>query len=105
MLLLPLVENAIIHGVARAPEPGAVSIRARRRAERLEIEVADSGGGSGPAHDRAGPKLDFREGVGLANTRARLAALYGDRQAFGLERAPEGGVLARIEIPLDPPPA
>ncbi|MGD1030840.1 MAG: histidine kinase [Opitutaceae bacterium] len=105
LLLLPLVENAIIHGVARGPEPGAVFIRARRRAERLVIEVADTGGGSGPANPKAGPRLDFREGVGLANTRARLAALYGERQAFGLERAPEGGVLARVEIPMNPPPA
>jgi LytS/YehU family sensor histidine kinase len=85
LLLLPLVENAIIHGA------------------RLAIEVADTGGAGGPAAGKAGVGLAFREGVGLANTRARLAALYGERHAFVLERAAEGGVSARIEIPLDPP--
>ena len=103
LLLLPLVENAIIHGVAPGPAPGAVHIRARRKGGRLAIEVADTGGAGGPAPGKTGDKLIFHEGVGLANTRARLAALYGDRHAFTIERAPEGGVCARIEIPLDPP--
>jgi len=103
LLLLPLVENAIIHGVAPGPAPGTVFIRARRRGARLAIEVADTGGAGGPAAGKAGVGLAFREGVGLANTRARLAALYGERHAFVLERAAEGGVSARIEIPLDPP--
>jgi sensor histidine kinase YesM len=103
LLLLPLVENAIIHGVARGPGPGAVHIRARLEGGRLAIEVADTGGAGGASPGRAGDKLSFREGVGLANTRARLAALYGARQSFSIERAPEGGVCARIGIPLGPP--
>lgn len=100
LLLQPLAENAIKHGVTPDRAPGWVYIRAFTKGQSLCIEIADTGGRANGAPDEAGQKLEFQEGVGLANTRARLAALYPDRHVFSLERAKEGGVLVRIEIPL-----
>lgn len=100
LLLQPLVENAILHGVAPDRAPGTVFVRAQVVADRLHLEVADTGGAAGGAVVDAGRPLHFREGVGLGNTRTRLAALYGDRQIFKLERAVEGGVSVKIELPL-----
>ena len=99
LLFQPLVENAIIHGVAPGRAPGKVFIRARAVGDRLELEVADTGH---PGSTAAEVPFRFREGVGLANSRARLVALYGERQRFSLGRAAEGGVAARVEIPLRP---
>lgn len=102
LLLQPLVENAIIHGVAPGRGPGRVIVRAWREGERLQLEVADTGGGNPGGPEGAGENLQFREGVGLANTRARLEALYGGRQRFTFSRAVEGGVVVKIEIPFRP---
>jgi signal transduction histidine kinase len=100
LLLQPLVENAIKHGVTPDRSPGWVYIRAYAKDQKLCIEIVDTGGRPSGAPDEAGQKLEFREGVGLANTRARLATLYPGRHVFSLERAAEGGVLVKIEIPL-----
>ena len=99
LLLQPLVENAVIHGVAPDRQPGTVFIRARVAAGRLHLEVADTGrAAASPAE--AGQPLQFVEGVGLGNTRARLATLYGSDHVFTLARTAEGGVSVQIEIPL-----
>ena len=100
LLLQPLVENAIIHGVAPRSAPGQVFIRARVVAERLELEVADTGNGAPGRGDAVGGELRFREGIGLTNTRARLAALYGELHRLTLSRASEGGVAVKIELPF-----
>lgn len=101
LLLQPLAENAIKHGITPDRAPGTVHVRARSLDHgRLRIEIADTGGQSGSAPGGADRPLEFRDGVGLANTRARLETLYPGRHLFSLERAPEGGVLVRIEIPL-----
>jgi len=100
LLLQPLAENAIKHGVTPDSAPGCVYIRARTKDQTLCIEIADTGGRPGGAPDEAGQKLNFIDGVGLTNTRVRLATLYPGRHVFSLERAKEGGVLVRIEIPL-----
>jgi len=91
-LLQPLVENAVRHGIERSTAPGSVEIRAGREGEALSIEVRDSGPGPRPA--AAGG------GVGLANTRERLARLYGSRQRLELSPAPEGGTRVRVELPF-----
>lgn len=99
LILQPLVENAIKHGIEPLTRPGRITIRARAGDEgRLKLEVEDNGrgldsGGSG--------KAGF--GIGTTNTRARLTQLYGARGQFELLRGGEGGVLAVVEIPLDIP--
>jgi LytS/YehU family sensor histidine kinase len=90
-ILQPLVENALRHGVARRADAGLLEVTARRDGDTLVLTVRDDGPGLGQAAPAAG--------VGLANTRARLAALYGDRASFELANAPGGGVLATIRLP------
>ncbi|HEX2573947.1 MAG TPA: histidine kinase [Polyangia bacterium] len=91
LILQPLVENAIRHGVERSTEPVTIEISARGGGGRLLLAVRDSG--EGPAGEGEGP------GIGLRNTRARLQALYGEQQRFELRSTP-GGTEARLEIPL-----
>ncbi|MGE5337766.1 MAG: sensor histidine kinase [Gemmatimonadota bacterium] len=94
MMLLTLVENAIKHGLNPSPQGGTLSVRATRHPQGLVLAVADTGVGFGGT--AAGGT-----GVGLANTRARLGALYGD--AGSLELAPNepSGVVASVRIPFD----
>ncbi len=95
LILQPLVENALRHGIARRPGPAQLRISARRVGLHLELAVRDSGEGLVP--DGRSP----REGIGLSNTRARLAELYGS-EAASLEIAdvPGGGVRARLLLPF-----
>jgi two-component system LytT family sensor kinase len=90
LILQPLVENAIRHGIAPVATPGTLVVRARRRDGFLEVEIADSGPGLLPNDVRA-------QGIGIANTRARLRGLYGDRHGFEL-RHREGFVVS-LRIP------
>jgi len=92
LILQPLVENAIRHGIAPRVQPGVVEIRAWQDGGSLRIEVCDDGPGLRPGNGR--------EGLGLANTRARLAALYGQRQQFELKPRAAGGVCAALSIPF-----
>jgi signal transduction histidine kinase len=94
LLLQPLVENAIRHGIAVRAAAGVLEIRARIKGERLELTVRDDGPGL-----PAGWDLE-RAGIGLGNTRARLSTLYADRHRFDLTPAEGGGTVARVEIPL-----
>lgn len=92
LLLQPLVENAIQHGLAPHARPGRIVLRARRRDQRLDLEVEDNGGGL----PQGGALV---EGVGISNTRARLQQLYGTRHEFFLVNAASGGLLVKILIP------
>jgi LytS/YehU family sensor histidine kinase len=92
MILQPLVENAVVHGVARRNATGHVAILASCTADKLRIVVRDDGPGLG--------SNAFREGVGLANTRERLAQLYGDRAALRIHSPDGGGVEAELLVPL-----
>jgi LytS/YehU family sensor histidine kinase len=89
LILQPIVENALEHGASRAMGEGVVRIEARREDGQLSITVRDNG----PGVDVA------REGVGLANTRARLAHLYGDGGGVTLASADGGGAVAEIVLP------
>jgi sensor histidine kinase YesM len=94
LILQPLVENAIKHGVTPRAEGGEVSVEVTREHGRLRLAVRDDGPGITAASTRVG------NGVGLANTRARLEQLYGDRQRFVVGNAPGGGALVELTIPL-----
>ena len=97
LLLQPLVENAIRHGIAPRIEPGRVEISATRGAGDgfLHLEVRDDG--PGVAGD---PRARTRKGVGLANIQSRLEQLYDGRHRFELVNHPEGGVVVRIALPF-----
>jgi two-component system LytT family sensor kinase len=98
MILQPLVENAITHGVARVPGNGTVGIRAWREAAHLRLEVTDTGPGFGPAGSAAVAR-PHGTGIGLANTRARLAQLYGDSHRFDTHNAEGGGGCVSLTLP------
>ena len=95
MMLLTLAENAIKHGLTPAPHGGTLDVRARATASRLLVEVADTGVGFGAAATGG-------SGVGLDNTRARLAALHGEAAELSLEANLPSGVVASIRLPLTP---
>jgi len=95
--LQPLVENAIRHGIAPRPHGGSLSISATRDAGMLRIRLSDDGPGLPPA-GACEPRS--REGIGVANTRARLVQLYGDEQSFEMSNAPEGGLVVMMSVPF-----
>ena len=93
LILQPLVENAIRHGITRRITPGLVEVRAWGGEGRLHLTVRDDGVGL-----RSDPPV--REGVGLSITRARLRQLYGAEQRFALTPVPEGGAVCTLSFPL-----
>lgn len=96
LVLQPLVENALRHGIAKRPEAGFLEIGSRREGDRLALWVRDDGPGLREAIDSDG------EGVGIANVRARLAALHGDQAELRVESMPAeagGGARATIVLP------
>jgi signal transduction histidine kinase len=93
LLVQPLVENALEHGLATT-RGGRVRVAARRDGDVLEVEVEDDGPGFGPMAPSGA-----NGGVGLANTRERLALLYGERGTLACGDRPGGGGLVRIRIP------
>jgi two-component sensor histidine kinase len=95
LILQPLVENAIRHGVSRRAGSGTVGVSARRDNGSLRISIYDDG--LGLKRDDGAATV---EGVGLSNTRARLAQLYGERQRFSLSEREGGGVEANLIIPF-----
>ncbi len=96
-LLQPLVENAIQHGVAARSGPGRVDVDIAALDGELVVQVRDDG--PGPADLDDGRGSPGREGVGLRNTRARLALLYGSRASLELGRRPEGGAVVEARFP------
>jgi LytS/YehU family sensor histidine kinase len=95
MILQPLVENAIRHGIAPRATPGRIVITARGRRDMLDLEVWDDGPGLPPGRLPNG-------GLGLTNTRARLEQLYGTNFNFEPRNAPGGGFRVAITIPFRP---
>jgi two-component system, LytTR family, sensor kinase len=96
LILQPIVENAIRHGILPNPLGGCVWVRAAWRDSMLVLEVEDDGVG---LRDNAEP----RAGVGLTNTRRRLEELYGNAGRLQIEPSPKRGAIVRIEIPLSLP--
>ena len=94
MILQPLVENAIKHGVAPKSGQGLVQISARRTDQHIWIEVRDNGVGL-----TSKARARFTSGVGLSNTRARLDCLYGSKHRLDFTEA-DGGLAVQLSIPL-----
>ncbi len=90
MLLMPLIDNAIRHGIEPLPLGGRIVLRATASANRLRVDVADNGLGNAD---------DLREGAGLTAVRARLAGLFGQSATLRLSAAQPHGVMASIEVP------
>lgn len=93
--LQPLVENALVHGIAQLSGPGVLSISTAREEQDIVLRVCDNG---------PGPQVPTRSsngaGVGLANLRARLERLYGDLASLTLQVRPEGGAEAVLRVPF-----
>jgi len=98
MILQPLVENAIKHGVERSTGPGWVEIEACAEGNTLVLTVRNDGPALAPAR-----APNERVGVGLRNTVERLRQLYGDAGTFTLAPGDEGGAVAEIRLPLRVP--
>lgn len=92
LILQPLIENAIIHSIARHKEPGWLRITARRDGQRLRLTVENS--------RRAGEQAAPGSGLGLESVTARLAILHGDEAAFSVDTSDPAIYCARIDLPL-----
>jgi len=97
LILQPIVENAIRHGIAPRSTPGLIEILAKPQNGSLRIQIRDNG--PGLPVDRPPEKI-FTKGLGLANTERRLDRLYGAAHRFELVNDPEGGLVVTLEIPL-----
>jgi signal transduction histidine kinase len=95
LLLQPIIENAIRHGIAPLPAGGTVTIIARCDNGQLTVAVRDTGAGITAHSDGA-----VKEGVGLSNLKTRLDCLYGTRHQFSLRSPPQGGCEVSVRLPL-----
>jgi two-component system LytT family sensor kinase len=98
LILQPLVENAVKHGVSRLQGEGHIEVAARRVGDRLRLSVRDSGPGLPAGAGRP-------RGIGLENTEARLRQMYGQDQRLSLQAADTGGAVAEVDIPYRTAPA
>lgn len=97
LILQPIVENAIRHGIAARSTPGLIEIEAKQHNGTLRIQVRDNG--PGLSEHRTTDNL-FKKGVGLANTETRLERLYGADHLFDLSNNPDGGLIVTLEMPF-----
>ena len=97
LILQPIVENAIRHGIAPRSTPGLIEIEAKQHNGALRIQVRDNG--PGLSDHRTSVNL-FKKGLGLANTETRLERLYGAAHLFDLSNNPDGGLIVTLEIPF-----
>jgi len=96
LILQPLVENALKHGLDGGTE-GRIEVAARREGARVVLSVRDSGRGPVPR-----PASPSSGGLGLRNTEARLRQMYGEEEPLSLRAAPGGGAIAEIRLPYRP---
>ena len=103
MLLQPLVENSIKHGLAPKIEGGTIHLRTHLNDGQVTIEVQDDGVGMGAAHMLEAPSGVGGSGIGMANVADRLKVLYGDTARMTMEAVASGGTLVRITLPVVQP--
>lgn len=94
LILQPIVENAVIHGIAPRAAGGALLVRAEVRGEWMEIEVANDGAAADPSAEY------FQPGHGLSNVRDRIASLYAGEGGIAILPREGGGTSVRVRIPL-----
>jgi two-component system, LytTR family, sensor kinase len=97
LILQPLVENAVRHGISKQVAVGRLQIDARREDERLLIQIDDNG--PGLANGNGNSKHRMNGGVGLANTRARLKQFYGDFEFNIVDRKDRDGTSVVLNVP------
>lgn len=97
LILQPIVENAIRHGIALCSTPGKIEIKTQRMGEMLRLEVKDNG--PGIAMEAGSNRLNKR-GIGLSNTQSRLRQLYGNDFSFEMTNDARGGLRVALEIPF-----
>jgi LytS/YehU family sensor histidine kinase len=96
LILQPLVENSLRHGLADGGAGIDITIGARRENGSLILNVADTGSGLGAQ----GGDAAMSRGVGLSNIRGRLEQLYGTDQAFAIANRPSGGTEVTLKVPF-----
>jgi signal transduction histidine kinase len=99
MILQPLVENALQHGISSRTGPGQVTVRACLDGPRLRLRVEDSGPGFRDARGDTGAVSGAGAGIGLSNTRARLEQLYGEEQSLESGNLPGSGAFVEVMLP------
>jgi signal transduction histidine kinase len=107
LILQPLVENAIRHGIARRAAAGQLEITATRQGNRLVLSVRDDGPGLHASPETVTPSGGVPvtgSGIGLPNTRTRLEQMYGPGGTLTLESPPSGGTTATVALPYRPAP-
>ena len=104
MLLQPLVENCIKHGLSPKIDGGSITLRSRLIKSRLIVEVEDNGVGMGAAQLAQEPDELEGTGIGMANVAERLKVLYGDTAKMMIENREGGGTLVRLRLPILPNP-
>jgi len=100
MLLQPLVENSIKHGLSPKVEGGSIYLRSRLSSKDLVVEVEDDGIGMGAAHLVEKPNGLGGTGIGMANVAERLKVLYGDTAKMTIDSRDGKGTLVRLRLPL-----
>ena len=102
LILQPLVENAVIHGISPKPEGGTVHIVINRVGNELLLQVDDDGVGFDPGAVDGASAADERPSIGLRNVDERLRMLYGDAYRLTMESTPGQGTRVILRIPLPP---
>jgi len=100
MLLQPLVENSIKHGLAPKIEGGTIYLRSHLRDGHVVVEVEDDGVGMGAANILEPPSGIGGSGIGMANIAERLRVLYGDSAKMVIDSSSLGGTLIRLNLPV-----
>jgi len=101
LILQPIVENAVVHGIAPKPEGGQLTIEIVPTGENLLLRVSDDGLGFDPASRSDSPPEGelHHGGIGLSNVERRLQTIYGNRHSLKIESSPGSGTRIEIEIP------